>query len=368
MRVQPGRGQGSSTQAAGGPTKIEITYNADGGHKDWVDATCNQLKANLGVECVGIAEPKFADLLTKVEKKQPVGMFRMGWVMDYPSMENYLGPLYITNGSSNYYGYSNPEFDKPGQGGLGRARPRTRRSRSTRQAEDILAKDMPVIPLRFGQNIFGHSTKVKNVEMDLFNRVDLIKIEASAEPDGQRRRPAAGATGSRAAASAPPARRPGRTSRIRYDDPTASSHFRRDCKHVPLHRAAPLQMVLAFFGTTFIVYALMFAGQGDPHPGARRRAAGHRDASGRYLTEKYHLDRARSSCSTGYYMQGPAHRATSARRSPAGRSATSWPQAWPVTVKLALIAHRRRDHLRRHRRRHRRHPPRRASSTTRRWC
>ena len=25
-----------------------------------------------------------------------------------------------------------------------------------------------------------------------------------------------------------------------------------------------LQMVLAFFGTTFIVYALMFAGQGDP--------------------------------------------------------------------------------------------------------
>ena len=25
-----------------------------------------------------------------------------------------------------------------------------------------------------------------------------------------------------------------------------------------------LQMVLAFFGTTLIVYALMFAGQGDP--------------------------------------------------------------------------------------------------------
>ncbi len=38
---------------------------------------------------------------------------------------------------------------------------------------------MPVIPLRYGQNVFGHSTKVKNVEMDLFNRVDLIKIEAA---------------------------------------------------------------------------------------------------------------------------------------------------------------------------------------------
>ncbi|MEV1334060.1 ABC transporter substrate-binding protein, partial [Micromonospora costi] len=99
-------------QAAKGPAKITISYNGDGGHKDWVDATCNQLKANLGVDCVGAAEPKFSDLLNKVEKKQPVGLFRMGWVMDYPSMEDYLGPLYSTNGSSNYYGYSNPEFDK----------------------------------------------------------------------------------------------------------------------------------------------------------------------------------------------------------------------------------------------------------------
>ena len=36
---------------------------------------------------------------------------------------------------------------------------------------------MPVIPLRFGQNVFGHSEKVKNVEVDLFPKVDLYKIE-----------------------------------------------------------------------------------------------------------------------------------------------------------------------------------------------
>ena len=55
---------------------------------------------------------KFADLLTKVKRKETVGTFRMGWVMDYPSMENYLGPLYSTGGSSNYYGYSNAQFDR----------------------------------------------------------------------------------------------------------------------------------------------------------------------------------------------------------------------------------------------------------------
>ncbi|MGC4852879.1 peptide ABC transporter substrate-binding protein [Micromonospora sp. DT4] len=165
-------------QAAGGPSKIVISYNSDGGHKDWVDATVNQLKANLGVDAVGVAEPKFADLLTKVEKKQPVGAFRMGWVMDYPSMEDYLGPLYSTNGSSNYYGYSNPEFDKLVKEGSA-AKTQDEAIAKYQQAEDILAKDMPVIPLRFGQNVYGHSSKVKNVEMDLFQRVNLVKIEAA---------------------------------------------------------------------------------------------------------------------------------------------------------------------------------------------
>ncbi|NUT37479.1 MAG: ABC transporter substrate-binding protein [Hamadaea sp.] len=161
---------------AGGPSKLEITYNADGGHKDWVDATCNQLKANLGVECVGIPTAKFADLLTKVEKKEEVGMFRMGWVMDYPSMENYLGPLYSTDGSSNYYGYSNADFDKLVQEGR-EAASSDAAIQKWQQAEDLLAKDLPVLPLRFGQNNFGHSTKVQNVQIDLFNRVDLIQIE-----------------------------------------------------------------------------------------------------------------------------------------------------------------------------------------------
>ena len=163
-------------EANNGPKKLTITYNADGGHKEWVDATCNQLKANLGVECVGTPEPKFADLLTKVEKKQSVGMFRLGWVMDYPSMEDYLGPLYSTNGSSNYYGYSNPTFDNMVKEGNS-ATTGDAAITKYQQAEDILAQDMPVIPLRFGQNNYGISTKVKNVEIDLFNRVDLLKIE-----------------------------------------------------------------------------------------------------------------------------------------------------------------------------------------------
>ena len=105
-------------------------------------------------------------------------MIRLGWLMDYPLMENYLGPLYGTNGSSNYYGYSNPAFDSLVKEGSEAATPEAA-IQKWQQAEDILAKDMPVIPLRFGQNVFGHSEKVKNVDVDIFTKVDLYKIEVA---------------------------------------------------------------------------------------------------------------------------------------------------------------------------------------------
>ena len=163
-------------QQGGGPATIQITYNVDGGHKAWVDAMCNQIKASLGVNCTGVGEPKFADLLTKVEKKEPVGLIRLGWLMDYPLMENYLGPLYTTTGSSNYYGYSNPAFDSLVSEGSAAKTP-AEAIKKWQQAEDVLVQDMPVIPLRFGQNVFGHSERTTNVNVDLFQKVDLYKIE-----------------------------------------------------------------------------------------------------------------------------------------------------------------------------------------------
>ncbi|MFI2430745.1 ABC transporter substrate-binding protein [Streptomyces sp. NPDC018693] len=155
---------------------INIGYNADGGHDQWINATCDQLKKNLGIKCAGQPVPKFSELLTQVENKKFSGMFRMGWIMDYPSMENYLGPLYSTNGSSNYYGYSNKDFDKLVQEGR-EAKTEEEAIAKWQAAEDILVKDMPVIPLRFGKNVFGYSTNVKNVEMNLFNQVELAKVE-----------------------------------------------------------------------------------------------------------------------------------------------------------------------------------------------
>ena len=162
--------------SAGGPPRLTISYNVDGGHHDWVEATCAQLRANLGVECIGQGEPKFADLLAKVARRQPVGAFRLGWVMDYPSMESYLSPLYSTAGSSNYYGYSNAEFDNLVRAGAAAATAEEA-IRKYQLAEDLLARDLPIMPLRYGQNTVGYSAKVRNVTVDPYSVIDVVKLE-----------------------------------------------------------------------------------------------------------------------------------------------------------------------------------------------
>ncbi|BCB81501.1 ABC transporter substrate-binding protein [Phytohabitans flavus] len=164
---------------AGGPGSIQISFNDDGGHKAWVEATCEQLRANLGVQCTAVAEPRFGDVLAKVEQRKAVGMFRMGWPMDYPSMESYLAPLYSTAGSSNYAGYRNARFDTLITDAM-QAANEGETIKKYQEAEDILARDMPVIPLRFGQNNFGFSARVKGVELDLYSRVDLTKLTVNA--------------------------------------------------------------------------------------------------------------------------------------------------------------------------------------------
>jgi oligopeptide transport system permease protein len=96
-----------------------------------------------------------------------------------------------------------------------------------------------------------------------------------------------------------------------------------------------LQMVLTFFGATFIVYALMFANQSDP----LQALAGERPispAQRQVLTERYHLDEP-FIMQYWYYMKGLL--TGDFGTSLTGRQISDMlAQAWPVTVKLALMA------------------------------
>ena len=166
-------------EAGGGLDSMSITYNADGGHKEWTEAACNQIKQNLGVACKAIPKSAFDVLLDDLDKakakKQGFGPFRLGWIMDYPSMQNYLGPLYGTTGSSNYYGYSNETFDKLVADGQAAATPEEAIA-SWQEAEDILVEEFPVAPLWFGVTNSAVSENVSNLSIDPFDRIDKVKV------------------------------------------------------------------------------------------------------------------------------------------------------------------------------------------------
>jgi len=130
-----------------------LAYNGDGpGNKEWVEAVVNQVGTNLGIEAKPKAYATFKELRELVTNREIKTAFRTGWQADYPSIYNYLGPLYGTGAGSNDGDYSNPEVDKL----LGEALSSKgdEQAKKLAQVQEILFKDLPAIPL-WNQSIAG---------------------------------------------------------------------------------------------------------------------------------------------------------------------------------------------------------------------
>ena len=100
------------------------------------------------------------------------GIFRTGWQMDYPSIENFLAPIYKTGSSSNDGDYSNPAFDKLLVDAAAETDPAAANAKY-QEAEALLANDMPSIPLWYGTTTVGWSNKVTDVKITAFGTIDL---------------------------------------------------------------------------------------------------------------------------------------------------------------------------------------------------
>jgi len=161
-------------KAGGFDGTLTLAYNTDGGHKEWVDATCVSITNALDIDCQGQPYPTFAELRNDVTENNMTGLFRTGWQMDYPSMQNFLAPIYATNAGSNDGGYSNPNFDNLLREASGQTAEEA--VASYQEAETYLAEDMPVIPLWYGALTAGWSENINAPVFTPFGRVDLTSI------------------------------------------------------------------------------------------------------------------------------------------------------------------------------------------------
>jgi oligopeptide transport system substrate-binding protein len=143
---------------------FSIAYNADGSHQAWVDAVTNSIKNTLGIDAQGKPYPTFAALRTDVTNRTITGAFRSGWQADYPGLYDFIQPLYYTGASSNDGDYSNPELDKKIDAAAA-AKSLDELNKELNDAQSILFKDLPAIPLWYSNVSGGYSEAVSNVEI-----------------------------------------------------------------------------------------------------------------------------------------------------------------------------------------------------------
>lgn len=172
---EPEKAKALYDKAGGYDGTLTITTNGDGAHKAWTEATCNSIKNTLGVECVVVLTVDFATYNEQIDNNELMGLFRSGWQGDYPSLENFLAPIYGKGADSNWSKYDNPAFDAK----LKEANAASTNEEANKlygEAEEMLGADLPTAPLWYPQTVVGWSDRVDNVKINAFGVLDFSAI------------------------------------------------------------------------------------------------------------------------------------------------------------------------------------------------
>ena len=139
--------------------KVTYKYSTSKGGKMVAEVLQGMWKTALGVKVELYSEEWKVFLTTR--KKGDFDIAISGWAMDFPDAAG-LFEAFITNAANNHTRYSNPELD-----GIMRKssveRDRVKRINYLHEAEKILVKDMPLIPLYFASTAVMQSKRVKGI-------------------------------------------------------------------------------------------------------------------------------------------------------------------------------------------------------------
>jgi oligopeptide transport system substrate-binding protein len=155
---------------------LTFAVNQDGGHVPMATAVCNSIKNTLGIDCQPKIEPDFKTLRDQLNKKELKGIFRDGWQMDYPSIEDFLAPIYAKGAASNDSRYDNPKFDAKLKEAAAAPTP-DQANKLYQEAEQLLVNDMPAFPEWYDSAVVGWSDKVTNVDTNAFGVADYANIK-----------------------------------------------------------------------------------------------------------------------------------------------------------------------------------------------
>jgi oligopeptide transport system substrate-binding protein len=149
----------------GKPLKFQLAYNTSENHKKIAVAIASMWK-KLGVEVDLVnteAKVHFATM-----RQGDFEMARVGWIADYNDAQSYLFLSQTSTKQQNYARFSKPDYDKLMDQAAVTSDER-KRAQLLEQAETILLKELPVMPIYFYVSKTMVSTKVKGWADNPFN-------------------------------------------------------------------------------------------------------------------------------------------------------------------------------------------------------
>ncbi|GAA2219306.1 ABC transporter substrate-binding protein [Micromonospora olivasterospora] len=163
-------------EAGGFQGEMVFYYNADASHKEWMEAVAQQVKTNLGINARAEGVPTFAVFRQNINGHKMKGPYRAGWQQDYPDVENWINPLYVTGGSSNDGLYSNPTVDALAKEASGAPSIEASHAKFAEAVKQI-DQDVPSMPIYFQLQQSGRSDKIKKLELTNVGELDITSIE-----------------------------------------------------------------------------------------------------------------------------------------------------------------------------------------------
>jgi peptide/nickel transport system substrate-binding protein len=116
-------------------------------------------------------------LLLDMTSNSKALFFRGSWIADYPDAENYLSVFYSKNPAPpNYTRYNNSAFDAMFEKALAETNDSVRYG-LYRQADQIMIKDAPVVPLWYDVVIRLVQPSVKNFQPNALNLLELRSVK-----------------------------------------------------------------------------------------------------------------------------------------------------------------------------------------------
>lgn len=155
-------------EAGGFDRDLPIYYNADGAHKDWVEAVANQLHVNLGINAYPAPITTFAEFLEQRANHQFAGPWRASEIPFNPGLDDILRNVYsVSGGASSGSGWFSQEYED--LLALGWAQTDVDQANIYfNKAQEVLFRELPAIPLYYSYRTQIQSTKVSNVQISAF--------------------------------------------------------------------------------------------------------------------------------------------------------------------------------------------------------